>query len=92
MRKIALLLITLFFSTSLIAAGSDSGSDTSKDSLYDDAVKLVKKAGNFEKKQKSDKAKKLYAQAFSKLEIIISALASASADITPFISMRAVCL
>ena len=51
-----------------MAAGSDSSSDTSKDSFYDDAVKLVKRAGNLEKKQKSDKAKKLYTQAFSKLE------------------------
>ena len=51
-----------------MAAGSDSNSDTSKDSLYDDAVKLVKRAGKLEKKEKLDKAKKLYAQAFSKLE------------------------
>ena len=52
-----------------MAAGSDSSSgDTSKSSLYDDAVKLVKKAGKLEKKEKSDKAKKLYTQAFSKLE------------------------
>ena len=51
-----------------MAAGSDSSNDTSKDSLYDDAVKLVKRAGKLEKKEKLDKAKKLYAQAFSKLE------------------------
>ena len=51
-----------------MAAGSDSSSDTSKVSLYDDAVKLVKRAGKLEKKEKLDKAKKLYAQAFSKLE------------------------
>ena len=51
-----------------MAAGSDSSSDTSKDSLYDDAVKLVKRAGKLEKKEKLDKAKKLYAEAFSKLE------------------------
>ena len=51
-----------------MAAGSDSSSDTSKESLYEDAVKLVKRAGNLEKKDKSDKAKKLYAQAFTKLE------------------------
>ena len=68
MKKITILLITLFLSTSLMAAGSDSSSDTSKDSLYDDAVKLVKRAGKLEKKEKLDKAKKLYAQAFSKLE------------------------
>ena len=68
MKKITILLVTLFLSTSLMAAGSDSSSDTSKDSLYDDAVKLVKRAGKLEKKEKLNKAKKLYAQAFSKLE------------------------
>ena len=51
-----------------MAAGSDSSSTSSKDSLYDDAVKLVKRAGKLEKKEKLDKAKELYAQAFSKLE------------------------
>ena len=68
MKKITILLISLFLSTSLIAAGSDSSSDTSKDSLYDDAVKLVKRAGKLEQKEKTEKAKKLYSQAFSKLE------------------------
>ena len=51
-----------------MAAGSDSSSDSSQDSLYNDAVKLVKRAGKLEKKAKTDKAKKLYTQAFSKLE------------------------
>ena len=58
-----------------MAAGSDSSSssssssgDTSKVSLYEDAVKLVKRAGKLEKKEKPEKAKKLYSQAFSKLE------------------------
>ena len=68
MRKISILLITLFLSSNLMAAGSDSSSDSSKDSLYDDAVKLVKRAGKLEKKEKIEKAKKLYSQAFSKLE------------------------
>ena len=68
MKKITIILISLFLSTSLMAAGSDSSSDTPKVSLYDDAVKLVKRAGKLEKKQKSDKAKQLYARAFSKLE------------------------
>ena len=53
-------------SFNLMAAGSDS-SDDSKDSLYEDAVKLVKRAGKLEKKEKVDKAKKLYSQAFKKL-------------------------
>ena len=53
-----------------MAAGSDSSSGSSSsmnESLYEDAVKLVKRAGKLEKKDKSDKAKKLYAQAFNKL-------------------------
>ena len=49
------------------SAGSDS-SDDSKSNYYDDAKKLVKKAGKLEKKEKIDKAKKLYSQAFKKLE------------------------
>ena len=54
-----------------MAAGSDSssGSSSSKElSLYEDAVKLVKRAGKLEKKDETDKAKKLYAQAFNKLK------------------------
>ena len=68
MKNLFILLLSILLSTNLIAAGSDSSSDTSKESLYEDAVKLVKRAGNLEKKDKSDKAKKLYAQAFTKLE------------------------
>ena len=71
MKNILILLLTLFLSTSLMAAGSDSSSGSSSnkgESLYEDAVKLVKKAGKLEKKDKTDKAKKLYAQAFDKLE------------------------
>ena len=59
-----------------MAAGSDSSSGSSsssssssnEESLYEDAVKLVKRAGKLEKKDKTNKAKKLYAQAFDKLE------------------------
>ena len=51
------------------AAGSDdSGSDNDKADCYNDAKKLVKRAGKLEKKEKIDKAKKLYSQAFKKLE------------------------
>ena len=49
------------------SAGSDS-SDDIKSNYYDDAKKLVKRAGKLEKKEKIDKAKKLYSQAFKKLE------------------------
>ena len=50
------------------SSGSSSGDNSSKESLYEDAVKLVKRAGKLEKKKKTEKAKKLYAQAFKKLE------------------------
>ena len=74
MRQILVLLATLFLCANLMAAGSDSsssdssGGESNKKSLYDDAIKLVKRAGKLEKKEKLDKAKKLYSQAFSKLE------------------------
>jgi len=50
------------------SSGSSSGGDTSKETLYEDAVKLVKRAGKLERKEKNEKAKKLYSQAFKKLE------------------------
>ena len=53
--------------STLFAAGGDGGG-SSDASLYDEAVKLVKRAGKLERKEKLDKAKKLYSQAFSKLE------------------------
>ena len=70
MKNLLVIVFTLLLSSSLMAAGSDSssGSSSDKESLYEDAVKLVKRAGKLEKKNKTDKAKKLYAQAFNKLE------------------------
>ena len=71
MKKIFIIILSLFLSSTLMAAGSDSssGSSSSKEeTLYEEAVKLVKRAGKLEKKDKTDKAKKLYAQAFNKLE------------------------
>ena len=71
MKKILIIVLSLFLSSTLMAAGSDSSSGSSSsmdESLYEDAVKLVKRAGKLEKKDKTDKAKKLYAQAFNKLE------------------------
>ena len=75
MKKILIIFLSLFLSSTLMAAGSDSSSGSSssssfskEESLYEDAVKLVKRAGKLEKKDKTDKAKKLYAQAFNKLE------------------------
>jgi tetratricopeptide (TPR) repeat protein len=67
MKKILILLFALSLNSQLFAAGSDSSSDTSENTLYDQAVKLVKRAGKLEKKDKGEKAKKLYSQAFKKL-------------------------
>jgi tetratricopeptide (TPR) repeat protein len=67
MKKILVLLLVLSFNNQVFAAGSDNSSDTSESALYDQAVKLVKKAGKLEKKEKGEKAKKLYSQAFKKL-------------------------
>ena len=69
MKNLIIAIFSLLLSTSLFAAGSDSSSSSSNEtSLYEDAIKLVKRAGKLEKKDKIDKAKKLYSQAFQKLE------------------------
>ena len=52
----------------LLAAGGESSSSSSMSDPYKDAKSLVKRAGKLEKKEKIEKAKKLYAQAFKKLE------------------------
>ena len=67
MKKILVLFISVFFSLNVFAAGGDSGG-SSEASMYDEGVKLVKRAGKLEKKDKADKAKKLYIQAFKKFE------------------------
>ena len=54
MKKILILLFVLNFNNQTFAAGSDSSSDTSETALYDQAVKLVKRAGKLEKKDKSN--------------------------------------
>ena len=61
MKKILIILFVLSLNNQVFAAGSDSSSDTSGSSLYDQAVKLVKRAGKLEKKEKDEKAKKLIA-------------------------------
>ena len=71
MKKILILLFVISLNNQLFAAGGDGGSDSgsvsSSTSQYDEAVKLVKRAGKLEKKDKGEKAKKLYSQAFKKL-------------------------
>ena len=49
-------------------AGGDSSSSSSISDPYNEAKKLITRAGKLEKKSKEDKAKKLYSQAFKKLE------------------------
>jgi|TARA_B110000914_G_C15312100_1_gene376176 tetratricopeptide (TPR) repeat protein len=72
MKKILVLLFVLILNNHAFGAGSDSSSDssssTSGTALYDQAVKLVKRAGKLEKKDKGEKAKKIYSQAYEKLE------------------------
>ena len=75
MKKILILLFILSLNNQVSAAGgggsdgggSDGGSDSPSISLYDQAVKLVKRAGKLEKKDKGERAKKLYSRAFKKL-------------------------
>ena len=68
MKKIFALIFVLILNNHAFGAGSDSSSDTSETALYDQAVKLIKRAGKLEKKDKGEKAKKLFSQAFEKLE------------------------
>ena len=68
MKIFLVLFISAFLSVNVFAAGSDGGSSSSETSMYDEGVKIVKRAGKLEKKDKADKAKKLYTQAFKKFE------------------------
>ena len=67
MKKILILLFVLSLNNQAFSAGGDSSGDTTETSLYDQAVKLVKRAGKLEKKDKGERAKKLYSRAFKKL-------------------------
>ncbi len=76
MKKIfTVLIFYILVSSHLLAAGSDNssggssagGEDVSK-SNYTQAISLIKRAGKLEKKNKLEKASKLYSQAFNKLE------------------------
>ena len=67
MKNILIILTSLLISTQLFAASDDSSS-SSETSLYNDAVSFIKRAGKLEKKDKPDKAQKLYSSAFKKLK------------------------
>ena len=66
MKKIICLITLLLLSNACLAAGS-SGNDDSKDNLYKGAKKLILKAKKLEKKDKIEKALKLYSKAYDKL-------------------------
>ena len=66
MRKIICLIVLLLLSNACLAAGSSSNGDN-KDSLYKGAKKLILRAKKLEKKDKIEKALKLYAKAHDKL-------------------------
>ena len=73
MKKFLYIVTICLLSQISFAAGGDSSSSgsTGGDTISDpfgDAKKLVKRAGKLEKKEKLDRAKKLYSKAFKKLE------------------------
>ena len=75
LKKNIKFLITLFillglssYSNFVYAAGGDSGSGKDETSLYKSGKKLVLRAKKLEKKDKNEKAKKLYLKAYDKFE------------------------
>ena len=73
-KKIAYIISFCIISQLVFAAGDGGGSSSgdggesySKISYYDEAVKLVKRGSKLEKKNKTEKAKKIYTKAFKKL-------------------------
>ena len=61
MKKILILLFVLSLNNYAFGAGGESSSDSSsKTSLYDEAVKLVKRAGKLEKKKIKVREQKNY--------------------------------
>ena len=72
MKKILILLFIFSLNFQVFGAGGDSsGGDVKINSsadLYKSAVSFIKRAGKLEKKDKNKRAKKLYSQAFKKLE------------------------
>jgi|TARA_B110001452_G_C15073410_1_gene374654 tetratricopeptide (TPR) repeat protein len=66
MIKKLIYIISFCLVSQLTFAAGDGGGGSTVD-YYKDAVNLIKRAGKFEKKDKTEKAKKLYTQAFKKL-------------------------
>ncbi len=68
MKKILLFITALLICNYSFAAGGGDSGGGSNNSLYEDAVDFIKRAGKQEKKNNTEKAKKLYTKAFKKLE------------------------
>tara|TARA_A100001011_G_scaffold390228_1_gene473246 strand:- start:5254 stop:5739 length:486 start_codon:yes stop_codon:yes gene_type:complete len=68
MNKILIFIVSLLICNYAFAAGGGGSGGSSKNSPYDEAVDFIKRAGKQEKKNKPEKAKKLYSKAFKKLE------------------------
>jgi len=66
MKKVIFVIVLLLLSNTALAASS-GGQDDSKDSLYKGAKKLILRAKKLEKKDKVEKALKLYSKAYDKL-------------------------
>ena len=67
MKKLTIIICSLLINNYALAAGGEGGSSSTSDP-YKEAKSLVKRAGKLEKKEKLEKAKKLYTKAFKKLE------------------------
>ena len=68
MNKIILIASLMLLTSNCFAAGgSDGSADGGKASLYKEAKKLVLRAKKLEKKDKAEKALKLYSKAYDKL-------------------------
>ena len=71
-KKIFIILIALFifaqYTGTSYSAGTDSGSSDSYLQEYKDAEKFVLRAKKLEKKNKTERAKKLYSKALEKLQ------------------------
>ena len=66
MKKIILIASLILLTNNCFAAGSSNG-NSNKASLYKEAKKLVLRAKKLEKKDKAEKALKLYSKAYDKL-------------------------
>ena len=67
MKKLFLIISILLVANSSFAAGSSSSGDSNKTDLYKSGKKLVYRAKKLEKKDKFEKALKLYSKASDKL-------------------------